>query len=43
MGLRFFVYSAVAAGFSIAISSIGCGLWKVWPAIPRLPEKLPLP
>jgi F-type H+-transporting ATPase subunit c len=26
MGLRFFVYSAVAAAFSIAISSIGCGL-----------------
>ena len=26
MGLKFFVYSAVAAGFSIAISSIGCGL-----------------
>ncbi|MGD9208046.1 MAG: hypothetical protein PVH39_06170, partial [Syntrophobacterales bacterium] len=26
MGLRFFVYSAVTAGFAIAISSIGCGL-----------------
>jgi F-type H+-transporting ATPase subunit c len=26
VGLRFFLYSAVAAGFSIAISSIGCGL-----------------
>jgi F-type H+-transporting ATPase subunit c len=26
MGLQFFVYSAVAAGFAIAISSIGCGL-----------------
>jgi len=26
VGLRFFLYSAVAAGFSIAISSIGCGI-----------------
>jgi F-type H+-transporting ATPase subunit c len=25
-GLRFFLYSAVAAGLSIAISSFGCGL-----------------
>ena len=26
VGLKFFLYSACAAGFSIAISSIGCGL-----------------
>jgi F-type H+-transporting ATPase subunit c len=26
VGMRFFLYSAVAAGFSIAISSIGCGI-----------------
>jgi len=26
VGLKFFLYSAVAAGFSIAISSFGCGL-----------------
>jgi F-type H+-transporting ATPase subunit c len=26
VGLTFFLYSAVAAGFSIAISSIGCGI-----------------
>jgi len=25
MGIRFFMYSAVAAAFAIAISSIGCG------------------
>jgi F-type H+-transporting ATPase subunit c len=26
VGMNFFLYSAVAAGFSIAISSIGCGI-----------------
>lgn len=26
VGMKFFLYSAVAAGFSIAISSIGCGI-----------------